>query len=260
MRQFTIVACIAAAALACNQPSSNSKTTSHKAASDLAGENVKGKVQQVVAETYLIDSATGKMGKLESKNTEDYDDDGYATTVSNYTANDSATVVTKFDHDANGFVTAITTTKNGKPFSSMKIVADSGKYIAATSYDSTGKVDVFYDEITTNDFGQVTGAKGHHPDSTLKMTFTNNFDSVYYTGGESKDSVGKTTYSSTLKLNDKKYAAQMNETNVGKDSTTKTMTTYAYDKWDDKSNWTQQTITENGKPKKIVVRTITYKQ
>jgi hypothetical protein len=260
MRKFTIMAFIAIAAFSCNQPSSNSKTTSDKAASDLAGENVKGKVQQVVAETYLIDSVTGKMGKLESKNTEDYDDDGYATTVSNYTSNDSAAVVTKFDHDANGFVTAITTTKNGKPFSSMKIVADSGKYIAATSYDSTGKVDVIYDDISTNEFGQVTGAKGHHADSTLKMSFVNNFDSVYYTGGESKDSVGKTTYSSTLKLNDKKYAVQMDETNVSKDSTTKTTTMYAYDKWDDKGNWTEQTITENGKPKKIVVRTITYKQ
>ena len=127
-------------------------------------------------------------------------------------------------------------------------------------HDSTGKLDVYYDEITTNDFGEVTGAKGHHFDSTIKMSFTNNFDSVYYVGGESKDSVGKTTYSAMLKLDDKRNPTQMEETNVSKDSTTKTTTTYTYDKWDDKGNWTQQSTTENGKPKKIIVRTITYKQ
>jgi len=119
---------------------------------------------------------------------------------------------------------------------------------------------VFYDDIVMNDHGQVLSATGHHPDSSLKMTFKNNFDSIYYVGGESKDSVGKVTYSSTVKLDDKRNVVETNEMNVTKDSTTKTNTTFAYDKLDDKGNWTQQTITENGKPKKIVTRVITYKQ
>ncbi len=262
MKIFTILICIALIAFACTQkPSSASEEKTHNAAPDLITENVKGNVQQIVTETYLIDSSTGKMGKLESKSTEVYDENGYATSYNNYTANDSATMLTKYDRDANGFVTGIVTTKNDKPSSSMKITVDSmGKYTSAVSYDSTSKLDVYYDEIGTNEFGEVTGAKGHHADSTMKMSFTNNFDSVYYIGGESKDSVGKVTYSSVLKLDDKKNPVQMDETNVKKDSTTKTTTTYTYDKWDDKGNWTQQTTTENGKPKKIIVRTITYKQ
>ena len=157
-------------------------------------------------------------------------------------------------------MTNITNTKNDKPSSTVKFMVDSvGKYTLVTTTDSTGKEDAFYDEIVTNKFGQVLSAKGHHTDSTLKMTFTNNFDSIYYIGGESKDSVGKQTYSATIKLNDKKDPQQMDETTVAKDSTTKTNTTYAYDKWDDKGNWTEQTVTENGKPKKIVIRNITYK-
>ncbi|HEX5151796.1 MAG TPA: hypothetical protein VFW07_10115 [Parafilimonas sp.] len=53
---------------------------------------------------------------------------------------------------------------------------------------------------------------------------------------------------------------ETNETNVTKDSTTKTNTTFAYDTWDDQGNRIQQTTTENGKPKKIIKRIITYKE
>lgn len=243
----------------CNQKPS-SETSVNKPVADAVSENLKGKVQQVEINTYLADSATGAKGKLESTTIEKYDDNGYTVYFSNFTKKDSATTVNTYDHNANGYMTAFTSTKNGKPLSSMKLTVDSaGKFASAVSFDSTGKEDIFYDSIATNDYGEVTSAHGHHPDSTLKMTFTNNFDSVYYIGGESKDSVGKLTYSSAIKLNDKKDPQQMDETSVAKDSTTKTTTTYAYNTADSNGNWTQQTITENGKPKKIIERTITYK-
>lgn len=261
MRIFTSITGIAVIALACNQVSSSSEKNMHKAVADIKSENLKGQVKQLETDTYLIDSVNGKMGKLESKSIETYNDDGYTVSSSNHTPKDSSTTLTNYSHDANGFITTITTTKNGKPLSSMKIMVDSmGKYTQATSFDSTGKEDVFYDEITSNDFGEVLGAKGHHADSTLKMTFTNTFDSIFYAGGESKDSVGKLTYSADVKLNDKKDPAQMEETTVTKDSTTKTNTSYAYDSWDNQGNWTQQTASEKGKPKKIIKRIITYKQ
>jgi len=259
MKLFKIMAGIAVIAAACNEKPSSSENL-HKPVPDLLSENLKGKVQQVETETYLIDSATGKMGKLESKFTEKYNDDGYAISYNNYTTKDSTTTLTTQDIDSNGYFRGNKTTKNDKPLSSMTVVMDSGKYKLATSYDSTGKEDVFYDDIVTNDYGQVLSATGHHPDSTLKMTFKSNFDSIYYVGGENKDSVGKVTYSSTTKLDDKRNPVESNEMNVTKDSTTKTNTTYAYDSWDDHGNWTQQTTTENGKPKRIIKRTITYKQ
>jgi hypothetical protein len=141
----------------------------------------------------------------------------------------------------------------------MKLDVDSlGKYVLATSYDSTGKVDVIYTDIQSNDFGQVLSAKGLHPDSSLKTTFTNRYDSIFYLGGESKDSVGKVTYSSSVTLNDKKDPASMSETKVTKDSSTTTNTVYAYGNTDSEGNWTEQTVTVDGKPSKIVKRTITY--
>jgi hypothetical protein len=54
-----------------------------------------------------------------------------------------------------------------------------GKYDLAKSFDSIGKMDVFYSKITANKWGQATGAKGYHPSSTLKMSFTNDFDNIY---------------------------------------------------------------------------------
>lgn len=250
---------IAVLALACHQNTSTSGNVV-KSIPDLKSENLKGNIQQLETDTYLVDSVTGKMGKLDGKGIEIYNDSGYTVSYSNYSPKDNSTTVYKYDHNANGFTTDMTTTKNNKPLSSMKILVDStGHYSLATSFDSTGKEDVYYDSIKSNDYGEVLSAKGHHPDSTLKMTFVNKFDSVYYVGGESKDSVGKLTYSSSVKLNDKRDPQQMDETTVTKDSTKNTTTTYTYDAWDNHGNWIQQTSSEKGKPKKIVKRIITYK-
>jgi hypothetical protein len=254
-----ILASAAVLIFSCNEKPS-SEATVNKPVTDLAGENLKGKVVQIETNTYLVDSATGQKGKLESKSIEKYDDNGYSNYYSNFTAKDSSTTVSTYERNSNGYMTQYTSTKNGKPLSSLKLTLDSaGKYSLAVSYDSTGKEDVFYDSIVTNNYGEVLSAKGHHPDSTLKMTFANDFDSIYYIGGENKDSVGKTTYSAAIKLNDKKDPQEMDETTITKDSATKKNTVYTYNTSDNNGNWILQTIAENGKPKKIVERTITYK-
>ena len=260
MKLVTVLAGTALIVAACNQNPAPSTDNTSKPVPDALAENLKGRIEQVEIETYLIDSATGKMGKLESKSIEKYNDDGYTTSYSTYTAKDSSTIFNAYDIDANGYFKGMKTTKNDKPLTSMTVVLDSGKYTSATEYDSAGKVSTIYDEIVMNDYGQVVSATGHHADSSLKMSFKNNFDSIYYVGGESKDSVGKVTYSSTIKLDDKRNSLQTDETTVTKDSTTKKTTTYIYDSWDNNANWTQQTASENGKPKKIIKRTITYKQ
>ena len=260
MRIFTLIAGACIILTACNQ-TSTSEIKLHMAVADVKAENLKGQVKQVETDTYLIDSITGKMGKLDSKSIETFDDSGYTVSYSNFTTHDSATVVLKYQHDARGYFTGFTSTKNGKPYTGMTTDLDSmGNYKFVTSFDSTQKTDVIYTDVKVNEYGQVTGAKGLHPDSSLKMTFTNNFDSIYYIGGESKDSVGKTTYSSSVKLNDKKDQEEVEETSVTKDSTTKTTTKYTYDEWDKTGNWTLQTVNENGKPKKIVKRIIMYKE
>lgn len=244
--------------LACNQ-APKTDTTKLMAITDWMNENLKGSVKQIETETYHIDSATNQIGVLESKEIEIFDENGYITSYTKFTPKDSTTILYTYKHNPSGFMTGMTATKNGKPHSSLKIDVDSlGKYFSATSFDSTGKVDVIYTDIQSNNFGQVLSAKGLHPDSTLKMSFTNNYDSIFYTGGESKDSIGKVTYSSVITLNDKKNPASMNEISVDKDSATTTNTVYSYNNENSEGNWTEQTITVNGKPSKMLKRTITY--
>ncbi len=261
---FALVAIILLAS--CNEKKSESIVP--KAIPDLAGENLKGDITKVELETYLVDS-TGKMGPLDGKSIEKFDSSGYSISYVNMNGKDSVKGKSKFEHNANGFMTSMETVgNNGEKKSAMTIDYDSsGKYNLAKSFDSTGKMDVYYSDITANKWAQVTGAKGYHPDSTLKMSFTNDFDSIYYVGGESKDSVGKVTYSSKIKLNDKRDIVKLDEITVAmdtktkKDSTKNTVTTFTYETLDPHGNWIQQTsINEKGKPTKIVKRIITYKQ
>ena len=251
--------------VSCNQKQPASEAP--KAVSDWTGENLRGKPTQVESDTYKIDS-TGKIGPLDEKNIEKYDSSGY--TVSSVTTNgkDSIKSQMSFVHEADGFMTSMETmgARNEKKSSLTIQYEGPGKYSGAKSYDSTGKMDVYYTDITSNSFGQVTSGKGYHPDSTLKMSFVNEFDSVYYVGGSSKDSVGKTTYTGKQTLNDKKDVAKSEEMTVTtdpktkKDSTKTTITTYTYDGWDSHGNWTQQTsINEKGKPTKVIKRMILYK-
>jgi hypothetical protein len=161
-----------------------------------------------------------------------------------------------------------TTGANNVKKSSLTIECDSlGKYSFAKSYDSTGKMDSYYDDLITNKFGEIVGGKQHHLDSTLKMSFLSDFDSIYYIGNITKDSVGKITYSGKQTLNDKKDIIKMDETTVTldaktkKDSTKNTITTYTYAGSDSNGNWTQQTtFNDKGKPTKMAKRVINYRQ
>lgn len=266
MRVILFTSAIMLLVVACNQKQSASSVS--YAATDVASENLKGNVTQVENDSYIIDS-TGKTGPLDEKNIEKFDSSGYTVSYLSMNGKDSIKSQSKFQHNATGFMISMQTTgANDKKKSSMEIEYDSaGRYRLAKSYDSTGKMDVYFRDITSNKYGQVTGAKGYHADSTLKFTFSNNYDSIYYVGGVSKDSVGKVTYSGKTKLNDKKDAAQLDETTVTtdpktkKDSTKNTVTTYKYDSWDSHGNWTQQTsYNEKDNPVKIFKRIIRYRQ
>jgi hypothetical protein len=266
MRIKLFMLALVLSSISCNQKQPTASVPN--CVNDITGENLKGNISQLETDSYKIDS-TGKVGPLDEKTIEKYDSSGY--TISSITTNgkDSIKSQTTYQHDANGFLTIMQTTgANNEKKSSLTVEYDGpGKYKLAKSYDSTGKMDVYYTDITANNFGLVTSAKGFHPDSTLKMSFVNEFDSVYYVGGSSKDSVGKTTYTGKQTLNDKKDIAKLEEMTVTldpktkKDSTKNTSTTYAYTTWDSHGNWTQQTsMNEKGKLTKLVKRVIVYKE
>ncbi|MEP6847190.1 MAG: hypothetical protein ABI861_14355 [Panacibacter sp.] len=264
MRTIHVITGIVLLLTACTQkPSTESSVP--VAATDIAQDNLKGNVQQLESDTYLVDS-TGK-DSIDSKNIEVFDDKGYAASITNKNGKDSVLSETSYTHNANGFLTNLSGKANGKTTFSLTLEYDStGKYMMVKTYDSTGKMDSYYTDITSNAFGQPTGGKNYHADSTLKMSFVTEYDSIYFVGSNSTDSTGKVVYSSKVKLNDKKDAAELNEMSVTpdpktkKDSTKNTVTTYTYDGWDSHGNWTQQTsLNEKGKPTKLIKRIIMYK-
>ena len=77
--------------------------------------------------------------------------------------------------------------------------------------------------------------------------------------GTVTDSTGKTSYTGSVKLNDKGDPIEETTTTPEKDSTKTEVVTYKYDATDDKGNWTQRTTyNDKGKATKVIKRTITY--
>jgi hypothetical protein len=138
-------------------------------------------------------------------------------------------------------------------------VGKDGNYSGARSFDSTGKMDSYYTDLTSNDYGQLTSFRQFKPDSILKMSVTSTYAKQLFTGNSVKDSSGKETYSSKITLDDKNNVIENTTKEVTKDSTINKTIKYHYDIFDDKGNWTQRTeMDENGKPVQIDKRTITY--
>ena len=247
---------IATLVLSCNE----SKKQEAPKNTDWLADNLSGKVEQVSETAYKADS-TGKMGEQDSccVVSTKYDEKGYSSEYSSVDKAGTDRVEGTFTHDENGLFTGQKFTKNGKPSSSLTVQIDNGQYSGAQEFDSTNKMNFYYTDITSNDYGRVTGFKQFKPDSTLKMSMTFTYDKQFYKGQIVKDSVGMETYSSKQTLDDKNNVIESTEKTVTKDSTINKATKYRYGSYDDKGNWTERTeMDENGKPVKIVKRTITY--
>ena len=204
---------------------------------DWLADNLSGKVEQTTDSTFKADS-TGKMGELDSccVSSTKYDEKGYS---SGYTSVNKAGTDNEegtFTHDDKGLFT-------GQKFT---------------------KMDFYYTDITANDYGRITGFKQYKPDSTLKSSMTFNYNNQFLTDQSAKDSVGKETSTYAQTYDDKNNVVestykQIKTDSTKKDTTITTITKYRYDTFDDKGNWTQRTeMDKDGKPVKIVKRTITY--
>ncbi|MEO7046366.1 MAG: hypothetical protein ABI091_13735, partial [Ferruginibacter sp.] len=209
---------------------------------------------------------------IDEKYMEKYDSAGFITSVITTNGKDSVKTTGTYTHNANGLPKEqVTTDGNNKKKSSLTIEYDStGKPTIAKSYDSAGKMDAYYTNIGLSKYGKFKGGTHYHPDSTLKLSFTNDYDSIHYIGGVTKDSTGKVTYSVSVQLDSNGNPQKMEETSVTMDSTTKkdvtkkTTTTYTYGAMDSHGNWTEQTehITSDDKTKvpHLYKRVLTYKE
>jgi hypothetical protein len=255
MKKFSFLVVASVIAFSCSESTKETPKNT-----DLPADNLLGKVEQTTQTTYSTDS-TGKTGEQDSccVVTVKYDEKGYS---SGYSSNNKAATDNEesvYSHDDKGSFTGQKTTKNGKPLSSLTVKMENGKPSVAQEFDSANKMTFYYTDITLNDYERLMGFKQYKPDSTLKMSLSNTHDKQILKGTIIKDSVGKETFSSDLKLDDKNNVIESTTKEVTKDSTTNKTTKYSYDSSDDKGNWTQRTeMDEKGKPVKIVKRTITY--
>lgn len=240
--------------------SCNEKKKSFAQNADVLVDNLNGNVQQTLSTDYKVDSS-GKIGEQDSccVVVSKYDEKGY---ITEYNNNAKATPNKRsetFTHDDNGLMKEIKTNMDGKLNSHISINSENGKYVSAQEFDSANQLANYYSDISQNDYAQLTGMKKFNADSTLMGTMTSTFNKQIFTGSEMTDSLGKVTYTSTVKLDDKNNPIETVEKKISNDSTTNTVTKYKYDSFDDQGNWTQRTeLDENGKPKKITKREITY--
>ena len=249
------VFCLVISLIACN---SNDKKTGAAKNTDLIQQNLKGKVQKLEEITVNIDS-TGKMKPDSSTSVNEFDEKGYQTKYSTKDSSGKVTSEQTISHNDDGTFKEMTTTTKGKQTFRLTTEVKDGQYTGGKTYDSTGKQDSYYTDLKTNEYGIVYAGKQHFMNDKIKSTFDMKYDGSNFIGGTATDSTGKTTYTGTVKLNDKGNPAEETSTTLDKGVTKTEVITYKYDSYDDKDNWTQRTTNnDKGKSTKVAKRTYTY--
>lgn len=248
--------------LSCNNEK-DKEANSGMMPSDITMSGLKGDISMIEETPYKVDS-TGAMGAMDSCciQVQEYDENGYQI---KFTSKTSAGILSSegiFSRHPNGAWKGMTNMKDGKVQSSMETTMDDkGIYTGAKAMDSSGNLDVYYTDISQTDFGAVTGWKQYDKDSVFRMQGESTYDKYKQTSFTTKDSVGVVKNSGTTKYNDKGEEIENTYTNVGKDSTTTTVTKYTYEAHDEMGNWTHRTtLDDKGKATKMVTRTYTYRK
>jgi hypothetical protein len=248
--------------LACN--SGENKEAENKVTfRDVDSENLKGDVSSVEESPYKTDS-TGKIGEMDSccVYITEYDENGNG--IKQLSKDSKGTISTEsvLTRHPNGLFKSISNTAKGKSTGGFETkIDDKGNVIWAGEIDSNGKGGMYYTNITQNELGEVTGWKQYDKDSVFRAEGEAKFDKHLQMSFTMKDSVGVIKNSSSSKYNDKGEQIERSNTNVGKDSTTTTVTKYTYESHDEMGNWTQRTTwNDKGKATGITKRTITYRQ
>ena len=250
-----VVFCLAASLIACNTKDKKTETAKN---SDLIQQNLKGNVKQLDELTVNIDS-TGKMKPDSSTTITEFDKKGYQSKNSTKDSSGKITSEQTISHNSDGTFKEMLTTKNGKQTFKLTTDVKDGNYTGGKSYDSTGKQDSYYTDLKTNEYGIVYAGKQHFMNDKIKSTFEMKYDGPNFIGGTATDSTGKTTYTGSIKLDDKGNAAEETATTLEKGATKTEVFTYKYDSFDKTGNWTQRTTyNDKGKPTKIVKRSLVY--
>ena len=259
MKKLLLLCITGSVLLSCNN--ADKKETELAKNSDWTGQNLKGSVQTMEETTYTPDSS-GKIGAMDSCciNVQQFDEKGYNTGSKSKDSKGTVKEESTFTHYEGGQAKHIISTKAGKPSGSFEITINKeGKYSGATAMDSVGKISSYYTNLAENEYGAVTSGTEHKPDSSVKASFTNEYNKASLVSSSGKDSSGKVTYMYKAELDDKGNVAKQTETNITKDSTTTKVTSFKYDSFDEQGNWTQRTkYDDKGKATQVTKRSYTY--
>lgn len=232
--------------------------------SDLANDMLKGDIQTIEETPYKTDSA-GKIGEMDTCCADITDFDANGNAVKNVSKDSKGTVKNEatFTRHENGLWTGSKATKEGgKPDNYMNVsVDDKGMYAKAEAFDTAGKLEYYYTNITQNDQGMLLTWKQYDKDSVYRSEGAGTYDKSLQTSFTMKDSVGKVKSSSAMKYNDKGELTERSNTTYKNDSATTKITKYTYESHDDMGNWTQRTEwNDKGKATKIIKRTYVYRK
>jgi hypothetical protein len=242
--------------------SCNQQDSSKTKYSELRAGNLNGDIERIVETPYQVDD-TGAPTTMDSCciSITEYDENGNSIKNTEKESNENVKSEAVFTRHENGLFASNVESENGKIKNSFKLSFDeSGKWKFGEAFDSSGKMEFYYDGISQNEYGQVASWVQHKPDSSLGVSAMLKYDKNLMTEMTTKDSSGKVNYTSVAKYDDKGQQVEVTNTTIGKDSTTVKVITYSYDTHDDQGNWTQRTTyDENGKATKVVKREYTYR-
>ncbi len=245
--------------IACNNKSETENKITY---SDLVSENVKGDVSSIEETPYKVDSM-GKMGDMDSccVSITDYDENGNS--IKQVSKDSKATITNEsvLTRHPNGLFKSISNTEKGKNTGGFETRLDENGNISwAGEIDSNGKGGMYYINIMQNEVGEVTGWKQFDKDSVFRGEGEAKYDKHVQLSFTFKDSVGVVKNSNSFMYNDKGERTESSNTNVGKDSTTTTVTKYTYEAHDEMGNWTHRTTwNDKGIATKMVMRKFTYR-
>lgn len=245
--------------LACNNAKKDETKVSFR---DLDSENLKGDVSSVEESPFKTDSL-GNIAEMDSccVSITDYDENGNGIKQVSKDSKGTITSESVLTRHPNGLFKSISNTVKGKSTGGFETKIDeNGKISWAGEIDSNGNGGMYYTNIMQNEVGEVTAWKQYDKDSVFRGEGEAKYDKHMQLSFTFKDSVGVVKNSSSVKYNDKGNQSERSNTDVGKDSTTTTVTKYTYEAHDEMGNWTQRTTwNDKGKATAISKRKITYR-
>jgi hypothetical protein len=226
---------------------------------DLEQANINGPVMKLITETYQVDSSSKNIN-LESLTIEIFNELGNTITDTTKNFFEKNEVVNFLDFNKNGSLSSLSTFTNGKLQSKMLLQYNDDKCIAINIFDSSNKLETFYGNISQTEYGLLSSLNSYDAKGKLIMSYENKYDSIYQVSAIAKDSNGIVASKVAIRLTDKKYPKNLDETTYSKGSVLRNYLSYRYEKWDSLGNWIEQRVyNEKGKNMQLIKRIFSFK-